>query len=410
MIMSEWKEVRLGDLCYKVCSGGTPKSTCSSYYEGGTIPWLNTKEINYNRIFETESHITEDGLNNSSAKWIDSNAVVVAMYGATAGRVAIAKVPMTTNQACCNLMIDSSKADYNFIYYYLSNSYKYLLSMANGAAQQNLNAQIIKDLFISLPPLDEQRSIASILSSLDSKIENNRKICANLEAQAQALFKHWFIDFAPFKDGKFVESELGMIPEGWRVGRLGDYCKVKSGYAFKSSWWTDKGNRIIKIKNISGNGNLDMKECSFVSPENCLKAKDFKAIPGDLIIAMTGATIGKFTIIPKFNDDVYINQRVGKFFLGDNPFEKLPFIYSLLKTNIYSNQIVNMGIGSAQSNISGKDIESIKIPYNQREISRFNHILRVVFETIVECQCEISRLSTLRDSLLPKLMSGEIKV
>ena len=153
-----------------------------------------------------------------------------------------------------------------------------------------------------------------------------------------------------------------------------------------------------------------MKECSFVSPENCLKAKDFKAIPGDLIIAMTGATIGKFTIIPKFNDDVYINQRVGKFFLGDNPFEKLPFIYSLLKTNIYINQIVNMGIGSAQSNISGKDIESIKLPYNQREIYRFNHILRVVFETIVECQCEISRLSTLRDTLLPKLMSGEIKV
>ena len=243
--MSEWKEYRLGDLCYKVCSGGTPKSTCSSYYEGGTIPWLNTKEINYNRIFETESHITEDGLNHSSAKWIDSNAVVVAMYGATAGRVAIAKVPMTTNQACCNLMIDSSKADYNFIYYYLSNSYKHLISMANGAAQQNLNAQIIKDLSISLPSLDEQRSIASILSSLDSKIENNRKICANLEAQAQALFKHWFIDFAPFKDGKFVESELGMIPEGWRVGKLGEIADITMGQSPSGSSYNEEGNGSI---------------------------------------------------------------------------------------------------------------------------------------------------------------------
>ncbi len=110
--MSEWKEVRLGDLCYRVCSGGTPKSTCSVYYDGGTIPWLNTKEINYNRIYQTESHITEEGLNNSSAKWIDANSVIVAMYGATAGRVAVAKIPMTTNQACCNLMIDKSKADY----------------------------------------------------------------------------------------------------------------------------------------------------------------------------------------------------------------------------------------------------------------------------------------------------------
>ena len=130
--MSEWKDIMLGDLCYKVCSGGTPKSTCSTYYEGGKIPWLNTKEINYNRIYSTESHITEEGLNNSSAKWIDANSVIVAMYGATAGRVAVAKVPMTTNQACCNLMIDSSKADYNYIYYYLSNSYKQLLGMANG--------------------------------------------------------------------------------------------------------------------------------------------------------------------------------------------------------------------------------------------------------------------------------------
>ena len=379
---------------------------------------VDTSSFNIENYVSTENLLPEKG-GLSIASTIPSGKATLFQTGdilISNIRPYFKKIWLAQKKGCCNNDVlcirPNNKTTPSFLFYLLSQNsfFDYVMKGSKGTKMPRGDKQHIMKWTISIPSLDEQRSIASILSSLDSKIENNRKICANLEAQAQALFKHWFIDFAPFKDGKFVESELGMIPEGWRVGTLGDYCKVKSGYAFKSSWWTDKGNRIIKIKNISGNGNLDMKECSFVSPENCLKAKDFKAIPGDLIIAMTGATIGKFTIIPKFNDDVYINQRVGKFFLGDNPFEKLPFIYSLLKTNIYSNQIVNMGIGSAQSNISGKDIESIKIPYNQREISRFNHILRVVFETIVECQCEISRLSTLRDTLLPKLMSGEIKV
>ena len=118
----EWKEVRLGDVCTRVCSGGTPKSTNLSYY-GGEIPWLNTKEIDFNRIYSTEKTITDSGLNNSSAKWIVPNTVTVAMYGATAGKSCIVKVPMTTNQACCNLTINDEVADYEFIYYSLKNDY-----------------------------------------------------------------------------------------------------------------------------------------------------------------------------------------------------------------------------------------------------------------------------------------------
>lgn len=410
MIMSEWKEYRLNEIG-TVVGGATPSTMHPEYYDG-SIPWITPKDLtNWKDVYisKGERSITEAGYKSASCKIMPRGSVLFSSR-APIGYIAIAANDICTNQGFKSVVPNPDLVESVFLYYSLLYNRERIKALGSGTTFAEISGKVMSNVCIRIPSLQEQRSIASILSSLDSKIENNRKICANLEAQAQAIFKHWFIDFTPFKDGKFVESELGMIPEGWRVGRLGDYCKVKSGYAFKSSWWTDKGNRIIKIKNISGNGNLDMKECSFVSPENCLKAKDFKAIPGDLIIAMTGATIGKFTIIPKFNDDVYINQRVGKFFLGDNPFEKLPFIYSLLKTNIYSNQIVNMGIGSAQSNISGKDIESIKIPYNQREISRFNHILRVVFETIVECQCEISRLSTLRDTLLPKLMSGEIKV
>lgn len=128
--MEEWKEYKIGDLCSKVCSGGTPKSNCAEYY-GGNIPWLNTKEINFNRIYATEKYITEEGLNNSSAKWIAENSVIVAMYGATAGKTAISKIPLTTNQACCNMTINPNIADYRYIYYYLCFKYSELASVNN---------------------------------------------------------------------------------------------------------------------------------------------------------------------------------------------------------------------------------------------------------------------------------------
>ena len=177
--MNEWKTYRIGDICKRVCSGGTPKSTEPSYYDG-EIPWLNTKEINFNRISSTEKHITQSGLDNSSAKWIDKNSVIVAMYGATAAKVAINTIPLTTNQACCNLSIDETKADYRFVYYWLCNHYTELASLANGGAQQNLNAQQIKDFEIKLPEIQIQQKIADLLWSIDNKIICNKSINDNL--------------------------------------------------------------------------------------------------------------------------------------------------------------------------------------------------------------------------------------
>ncbi len=150
--------------------------------------------IKFNRIHATENYITEAGLKSSSARWVPANAVIVAMYGATAGRVAISKIPLTTNQACCNLVIDENKADYNYVYYWLCLMYEQLASRAIGSAQQNLNAGQIKEFPIIIPPLETQKKISAILSPLDDKIELNKRINANLEQQARAIFKHWFID------------------------------------------------------------------------------------------------------------------------------------------------------------------------------------------------------------------------
>ena len=171
--------IKIGNIAKSVVSGGTPKSTKAEYYNGN-IPWLNTKEINFNRIYRTEKCITTEGLKNSSAKHIKENCVIIAMYGATAGRAAINKISLTTNQACCNIEVDSSKMDYNYVYYAIKNNYEHLSSLANGGAQQNLNSLIIKDFEIPYVNLYIQKKISKILTLIDKKIELNNEINNNL--------------------------------------------------------------------------------------------------------------------------------------------------------------------------------------------------------------------------------------
>jgi type I restriction enzyme S subunit len=132
-MQSDWQETSIGSVCSRVFSGGTPTSTNLSYYGGG-IPWLRTKEVNYSKVYSTEETISDAGLAASSAKMVPVNAVIVAMYGNgdTAGRAAIAKVPLTTNQACCNLVVDATRADYRFVYYYLRSQYQALVDLKNG--------------------------------------------------------------------------------------------------------------------------------------------------------------------------------------------------------------------------------------------------------------------------------------
>ena len=236
---------------------------------------------------------------------------------------------------------------------------------------------------------------------------------------AQAIFKQWFVDFEfpnedgePYKPsgGEMVETELGMIPKGWEVGTIGNYVKVKSGYAFKSAWWDSKGIAVIKIKDIN-NGTLNLTDCSFVSEKNASSAQEFIINGGEILIAMTGATIGKFAIVPKMNHHALVNQRVGKFFLGENPFDKVSFLYCILNQSSVYEEIVSRGDGSAQPNISPSGIESIKIVIpNSFILDKFNRLMKFNFQKITENIYENNKLVDLRDTLLPKLMSGEIRV
>ncbi len=301
------------------------------------------------------------------------------------------------------LVFKTDELDKKYLYYLLSQDefFNYVMAGSKGTKMPRGDKEQIKQFAFELPSLPEQKAIAEMLSALDDKIEANRKESETLEAIAAALFKSWFVDFEPF-DGKMSDD--------WKEGCLGDYCSIKSGFAFKSSWWQQHGVRVIKIKNITEKG-FDLSDCSFVSDDKIPYARDFVALAGDLLIAMTGATIGKFAIIPQCEETLLVNQRVGKFFLGAEPLKKLPFLWCTLRQDDVFNEIINRGQGSAQPNISPTDIMTIPmiIP-SDKVLCNFNEALCSFFEKITFNAAQNKKLAQIRDTLLPRLMSGKIRI
>lgn len=178
--------VCIQDICVRICSGGTPSSKRHDYYDGN-VPWLRTQDIDFNVINQTSATISDEGLRNSAAQWIPANCVIVAMYGATAAKVAVNSIPLTTNQACCNLQIDETKADVRYVFHWLSNEYEHLKALGEGS-QSNINAKKVKSYPISLPPPEEQRRIVSILDRFD-KLTND--LSSGLPAEIEARRKQY---------------------------------------------------------------------------------------------------------------------------------------------------------------------------------------------------------------------------
>lgn len=291
------------------------------------------------------------------------------------------------------VFVPKSTTDRDFLYYLLADDDFFTYSMATSKGTKMPRGDKTSIMQYAVPMVDycTQKKIASVLKSLDEKIELNNAINENLLEQALTMYSTQFAALT-------------------RNGCIGDYCSVKSGFAFKSSWWTTTGVKVIKIGSINQD-NLNLLECSYVDEDKIDKAKEFKVNAGDLLIAMTGATIGKFAMVPYSSDTLLVNQRVGKFFLGDDPVEKLPFIYCTLKQPDVYYEIVNRGQGSAQPNISASDIMNIPCVIPSKEaINKFNETIHPLFELIISNQRENHKLSILRDSLLPKLMSGELDV
>ncbi len=394
--MEEWKYIKISELCEKVCSGGTPKSTISAYY-GGNIPWLNTKEIDFNRIYKTEKNITQEGLDNSSAKWIEENSVIVAMYGATAGKCAISKIPLTTNQACCNLMIDKTVADYRYVYYALYNDYVKLSSLANGGAQQNLNAQQIKDFNVPYRELKEQKIIANLLSSLDGKIALNKRINDNLEQQAQALYKSWFVDFKPFKDGGFIDSELGEIPEGWKILPFVDFLILSNRktefdnipeYSVTNTGIFPREEKFNKKLSSSTSKNklINRNDLVFGMSREILNWGIMEDDIGGVSSAYTVYNID-YNIINPIYLKLFIQSRIGRF-------------KDLIRPAAREGQ------GIDKQRLMSK---YIYLPTSEI-LNNFWRVYDKLMESKENFTQETQNLTQVRDSLLPKLMSGELKI
>lgn len=315
---------------------------------------------------------------------------IIMSVRAPVGDLNITPVDMCLGRGVCALRMKNGNQ--SFLFYLMKYYVPHLLQKESGTVFGSVNKRDITELEVDIiEDVEKQKEIARYLEMIDDKIELNNAINNNLLQQSLYIFET-------------------LINSSSIDGCIGDYCTLKSGFAFKSKWWQDSGIPVIKIGSINQDY-LNLSNCSHVSEDKISLAKDFIVSGGDLLIAMTGATIGKFTMVPKMHKTILVNQRVGKFFLGENPINKIPFIYCTLKQPEIISEIINRGQGSAQPNISASDIMSIPCVIPQTdEINNFNLQTAPMFELIINNQFENLILAKTRDLLLPRLMSGEIDI
>src|SRR5574344_348913 len=227
-----WNEILIGK-AFETMSGGTPKSTNKEYFDGGDIPWINSGELSQSVLETTSNYITPKGLANSSARIVPVDSVLVAMYGATAGKASLLKIEACTNQAICAIL-PNEKYYQPFVKYSLDNMYEYLISLSSGSARDNLSQEGICEIPLMFPTIKEQKQRCYLLECIDNKIRLNTRINRALESMAKQLYDYWFVQFDfPDENGKPYKSSGGKmvwneklkreIPEGWENGILSDF-------------------------------------------------------------------------------------------------------------------------------------------------------------------------------------------
>ena len=405
-VSMEWKEVTLGEISSKIGDGlhGTPK-----YDDEGPYYFINGNNLNCGKIIikdDTKRVGIDEFVKNQ--KELNEQTLLVSING-TIGNVAkYNNEPCILGKSACYINV-IKEVDKEFIYYVLTsaNFKRNITNEATGTTIKNVSLKQMREYRFNIPcNIADQRRIASILSSLDRKIELNNKINADLEEMAQAIFKNWFVDFEPFKNGKFVDSELGKIPEGWKVGRLDEIADVVGGSTpskAKPEYYTQKGIAWLTPKDLSNHpavytsrGEIDITEGGYNSTST-------KLMPKGTILFTSRAPIGYISIA---QNDICTNQG----------FKSLVpkkagtcFLYCFLK---YVTPVIeNKSTGSTFKEASGSLMKSLQVIIPEQNVfEEFEAIVSPLFARIESLEKENSRLSLLRDTLLPRLMSGELEV
>lgn len=405
--MSEWKTYRLGDLI-QLKSGGTPDKSNPNYW-GGSIPWISAKSMYDDFISTSDLFITEEGLQAGSKIAKKDSILLLTRGSGLFNRIPICYVvsDVAYNQDVKNIVLKQENVtSIKFLYYWLYGNKELLSSMleTTGIGAGKIDTKRFLNLSISLPSQKEQARYIHLMDLLFDKIELNRRINANLEAQAQALFRSWFVDFEPFRDGPFVDSELGKIPQGWEVAELQTLVTIKRGGSPRpiQNFLSDSGYNWLKISDATSEQSpyiYDIKE--HIKESGFNKTVYIKS--GELVLS-NSATPG----IPKIlGVDSCIHD--GWLYFPKSSLSN-EFLYLLFKEN--REKFLSQGNGSVFLNLKTDILKSFKIivPNNLDELKKFNIILHNLFQEIKYKTEEIKNLSALRDTLLPKLMAGEINI
>ena len=397
--MSEWKEVKLGMLG-NIITGKTPRTAIEDNY-GGTIPFLTpSDDMSVKHVVFTKKTLSEKGVAEVKNCLLPCGAVCVSCIGSDLGKVVITTGDTITNQQINSIIVNENNNN-DFVYYLLTIVGRELNRISKtSTAVPIINKSTFSSYEIKIPDLFTQQEIAGILSSLDAKIETNNKLNKKLEEMAQAIFKSWFVDFEPFKDKPFHETELGMIPEGWNVCCLGDITKQTKEKV--------GSNRFLKVLSPINTGELTLSEDYFTKQ---VYSKD----------------ISKYILVRK-NNFAYNPARVNIGSLGRNEYDfdgcvsPVYVVFEVIKEyenffdlfrrqKTFINSVISLAIGGVRQSLSYNDFSYIKLIVPPKNvIEKFNDIYAELDKLIKTKKIENNRLASLRDTLLPRLMSGELKV
>ena len=363
----EWETKPINDLAV-VIGGGTPDTTVKSYWDG-EIQWFTPSEIGKTKYVDSSLRtITEDGLNNSSAKRLPPNTILLSSR-ATIGECSLSLRECATNQGFQSLV--SKKCNVDFLYYLIQTKKNDLIRKSCGSTFLEISANEVRKIQVSIPSDVEQQKIAGLLSLIDERIATQNKIIEDLKKLKSAISKHLFAR----KD--LLETTIC----------LSDIATLKNGYAFQSGMYNALGKwKILTISNVSGERYINDKDCNCIIklPNDIQDHQVLKE--GDILISLTG-NVGRVSLCK--NGNYLLNQRVGLLQLAKNVDQE--FLYQILSSQRFENNMIACGQGAAQMNIGKGDVESFVLPYS----SNVNNIRLVAKILHLYDECVINELRRL---------------